>query len=121
MKKVERSLSKIDDDIRSAGKTFIGLHMANMLQRIDELEDNNSKTRLIQEYFDNQVGTFDNTLCGTRTRVNSVIRIIKADKVLYALKTIGKVSTTVLPKAVEQANRTIKEIEAGKIALPVLE
>lgn len=118
MEKITRSNSKIDADIRSAGQTFIGLRMADMLCRISLLENITNKNGLIQEYFNNQVGTYDKDAGGTRTRVNSVIRIIKADKVIYALEKIDGTNPLVLPEAADKAKETINKIHNGKIKLP---
>ena len=120
MKKEERSIAKIEDDVKSAGQSFIGLRMEDLLSRLPELEDKVTKNKLIEEYFENQIGTRDNAIGGTRTRVNAAIRIIKADKVLYALSLIDGSDSRVLPEAVLGAKRVINRIKTGKIKLPVL-
>jgi hypothetical protein len=56
---------------------FLGLHMADLLTRIKELDDKVSKSKLIEEYHSNQQGYYDKDTGGTRTRVNAAIRIIK--------------------------------------------
>lgn len=121
MKKEERSIAKIEDDVKSAGQSFIGLRMEDLLLRLPELEDKLTKNKLIEEYYENQVGTRDKAIGGTRTRVNSVIRIIKADKVLYALSLIDGSDSRVLPEAVFGAKRLINRIKTGEVKLPVLE
>lgn len=120
MKRVVRTDNKIADDIKSAGQSFLGLRMADMLGRISELEDNETKKKIITEYYENQVGTYDKNFDGTRTRVNSIIRIIKADKVVYALEKVDGLDSRVLPEAVEKAKDTIKKIQSGEIKLPTL-
>ena len=121
MQRITRTKAKIDDDIRSAGQTFIGIRMEDMLHRIPELVDGNRKTKLIQEYFENQIGTSDKEVDGTRTRVNSIIRIIKSDNVLYALSKIDGSDPRVLKEAVTKAKDTIRKIESGELELPNLE
>lgn len=121
MKRESRNSTKIEDDIRSAGQTFLGLRLSDMLGRIEELDDRNLKSKLIEEYFENQLGTYDKNIGGTRTRVNSAIRIIKSEKVLYALGLIDGSSIRVLPEAVAKANDTIRKIESGEIQLPRLQ
>lgn len=121
MQKESRNIAKIQDDIRSAGQTFLGLRLSDMLGRINELDDRNSKNKLIEEYFNNQIGTYDKHIGGTRTRVNSAIRIIKAEKVLYALRLIDGSDIRVLPEAVVNAKETIRKIENGEIILPNLQ
>ena len=39
MEKEFRSNDKIDDDIKSAGQTFLGLYMADLLTKIKELDN----------------------------------------------------------------------------------
>ncbi|MEF2849760.1 MAG: hypothetical protein U0O38_05560 [Agathobacter rectalis] len=116
----ERSDKKILDDIKSAGQTFLGLRMEDLLLRINELDDTNSKKQLIQEYYEHQIGTHDGKFDGTRTRVNSAIRIIAADKVLFALKAINGSNSKVMSSAVLKAHETIAKIEYGEIKLPIL-
>ena len=116
----ERSDKKILDDIKSAGQTFLGLRMEDLLLRINELDDTDSKKQLIQEYYEHQIGTHDDIFNGTRTRVNSAIRIIAADKVLFALNVITNSNFRVPPDAVLKASETIAKIERGEIKLPIL-
>ena len=116
----ERSDKKILDDIKSAGQTFLGLRMEDLLLRINELDDTDSKKQLIQEYYEHQIGTHDDKFNGTRTRANSAIRIIAADKVLFALNVITNSNFRVPPDAVLKASETIAKIERGEIKLPVL-
>lgn len=116
----ERSDKKILDDIKSAGQTFLGLRMEDLLLRINELDDTDSKKQLIQEYYEHQIGTHDDKFNGTRTRGNSAIRIIAADKVLFALNVITNSNFRVPPDAVLKASETIAKIERGEIKLPIL-
>lgn len=116
----ERSDKKILDDIKSAGQTFLGLRMEDLLLRINELDDTDSKKQLIQEYYEHQIGTHDDKFDGTRTRVNSAIRIIAANKVLFALNVITNSNFMVPPDAVLKASETIAKIERGEIKLPIL-
>lgn len=117
---LKRDPIKILDDIKSAGQTFLGLRMEDLLLRINELDDTDSKKQLIQEYYEHQIGTHDDKFNGTRTRVNSAIRIIAADKVLFALNVITNSNFRVPPDAVLKASETIAKIERGEIKLPVL-
>lgn len=103
----ERADKKILDDIKSAGQTFLGLRMEDLLLRINELDDTDSKKLLIQEYYEHQIGTHDDKFDGTRIRVNSAIRIIAANKVLFALKAINGSNSKVMSSAVLKAHETI--------------
>ena len=89
MKKEERTIQKIEDDVKSAGQTFLGMRMGDLLCRIPELDDKERKKDLIQEYYENQIGTYDKDFSGTRIRVNAAARIIRGDKVIYALLQFG--------------------------------
>ncbi len=120
MNREPRDISKINADIRSAGKTFLGLRMEDLLLRVDELDDKDLKKQLIKEYFHNQIETFDSRIGGTTTRVNSAIRIIKADMILDALKKICDSNSRVSLEAVSKAKETIRKIESGELLLPVL-
>lgn len=121
MLKKSRTESKIDDDIKSAGQSFLGIRMSDLLRRIPELENRSRKKKLIEEYYENQIGTRDKNIGGTSTRVNSAIRIIAADKVIYVLSKIDGSDSRVLPEAVENAKDTIQKIKDGTIKLPKLE
>lgn len=121
MKREERSIQKIKDDVKSAGQSFLGMRMADLLCRISEIDDKELKKDLIQEYYENQIGTFDKEFDGTRIRVNAAARIIRADKVVYALNMIDGSDSRVLPQAAEKAKETIVMIESGEISLPELD
>ena len=110
MKFKARTDEKIYDDVKSAGQSFLGLRMENLLVRVNELDDKETKKKLIEEYYENQVGTHDKNFDGTRVRVNSAIRIIMADKVILALERIDGTDPRVLPEAVEKAKDTITKI-----------
>lgn len=120
MKKEERTVQKIKDDVKSAGQTFLGMRMADLLCRISELDDKELKKDLIQEYYENQIGTYDKEFAGTRIRVNAAVRIIRGDNVVYALSLIDGSDPRVLPEAVDKAKETIRKIVSGEIQLPKL-
>ena len=120
MTKSNRSFEKINDDIKSAGQTFLGFYMSDLIKRIPELDDKDLKKRLIREYYDNQRGFRDSDISGTQTRVNSAIRIIRADKVIYALSQIDGSDPRVDKGAVYYAKQTIEKIHNGEIKLPKL-
>ena len=121
MVRQERSICQIEADVRSAGQTFLGLRMADLLARIAELDDKVTKKKLIEEYYENQIGTFDKEISGVCTRVNSAIRIIKAEKVLYALSLIDGSNSRVSLQAVQKAKETISKIRSGEIEMPDLD
>lgn len=118
MNKEYRTDIEIKSDIKSAGKTFIAFRMADMLNNINRMDSQIQKTKLIEEYFDNQIGTFDKDIRGTTTRVNSLIRIIKADKVEYALNEV--ISSKIDSVAISFAKDTLRKIQSGEIKLPEL-
>jgi hypothetical protein len=120
MEKEYRSNDKINDDIKSAGQTFLGLYMADLLTRIKELDNKVLKNKLIDEYHSSQCGYYDKATGGTRTRVNAAIRIIKSEKVLYALEQIDGSDSRVLPEAVDKAKETLVKIATEELKLPNL-
>ena len=121
MYKQLRSIEKIDRDICFAGASFIGLYMEDLLCRISELENSDSKKKLIEEYHKNQQGYFDKELSGTTTRVNSVIRIIKAEMVEYALEKVIDSNNKVNEEVRNKTKDVLYKIRNGKLKLPVLE
>ena len=94
--------------------------MEDLLLRVNELEDKETKKKLIEEYYENQIGTHDKEFDGTRVRVNSAIRIIAANKVVFALERIDSSDPRVLPEAIQKARETIEKIKNGKLKLPTL-
>lgn len=114
-------MSKIDDDIKSAGKSFLGLYLGELLSMINELDDKGLKGNLIEEYHSHQRGYYDRDIGGTKTRVNASIRIIKANKVLCALERIGGSDLRVRSEAVTRAEETIRKIKTGELNLPNLD
>lgn len=121
MDRISRSISKIDDDVRSAGQTFLGLNMESLLTKIKDLDDKVLKSKLIEGFHSSQYGYYDKDMGGTRTRINSAVRIIKADKVLYVLEKIDGSNPLVLPEAVMKAKETVMKIREGKLRLPKLD
>lgn len=100
---------------RSAGLWFVGMYMEAFLLRIDELVDDNSKAKLIEEIYDNGENTFDKDLSGTRTRVNSLYRIIKAGREIEALKKVIQSDRVAKenPQAIIDAKDLLIRIKSG--------
>lgn len=115
-----RSDSKILDDIKSSGKNYLGLYMEDILLHTHELEDKILKNKLIERHYEEQKGFSDKSSSGTRTRVNSLIRIIQANKVIYALELINESDSRITDVAIKKAKDTIKRINFGEIKLPTL-
>ena len=121
MEMVLRSMDKINDDIKSAGQSFLGLHLEDIIRRFSELEDRTLKNKMIDEYYKKQHGFFDKHEGGTRTRVNAAIRIIKSGEVVYALKIIDGSDPRVVPEAVDSAKETLRKIQVGELILPTFQ
>lgn len=121
MDKQSRSISKINDDIKSAGQSFLGQRMEDLLVRFNELDDKVLKSKLVEEYFMNQLGYFDKDINGTRTRVNAAIRIIKSEQVIYALEQIDGLNLKVQLDSVLKAKETLSKIRSGILILPNLD
>jgi len=101
---------------RSAGLWFVALYMEAFLLRIDELDDDLLKTKLIEEIYDNGENTFDKEISGTRTRVNALYRIIKAGRGIEALEiaTNSKRLKKEFPEAASQAKDLLDRINTGR-------
>ena len=115
-----KSDKQIDADVRSAGQSFLGYWFEDLLLRIPELDDRLKKSKLVEEYYENQQGYYDKGIGGTRTRVNSAVRIIKANKVEYALEKIDGSNPLVNEESVERAKSLLSRIRNGQFALPEL-
>ena len=107
--------------IRSAGQTFLGLQMEEIILRFSELRDTTKKNYLIRNIYENQHGFYDKNISGTRIRVEAAIRIIAAGNAEYALKLIAdNDNPRVLAKAKLMASVTLLRIQTGKVQLPNL-
>jgi hypothetical protein len=115
--KKEISKKQFINAYRSAGLWFVGLYMEAFLIRIDELRDNIQRTKLIEEIYDNGENAFDRDIGGTRTRVNSLKRIIEAGRVNEALEEVIKSNrvTRENPEAVKRAKDLLEIIESGEL------
>ncbi len=104
---------------RSAGLWFVALYTEAFLIRIDELQDEIKKTHLVEEIFNNGEG-FDKEECGTRTRVNSLWRIIRAGRIMQALELAANSSRLhrEFPEAANAARDLLSRIENGSFAVP---
>ena len=103
----------------SSGLWFVGMYMEAFLLRLDELEDKNLKSKLIEEIYDNGENTFDKKIGGTRTRVNSLYRIITGNRVVDALESVIKSDRVSKenPQAITDAQDLLKKIEKGEISV----
>ena len=118
MERIDRSNDKINQDIDNAGKTFIGLYMEHILIQIN---DGFTKNDIVDRLYKNQVGFYDKGNDGTNTRVLAIYRIIKADKVIYALRQIVNSNYTISKQVKVRAEETIHKIEKGSLRLPNLD
>ena len=118
MERIDRSDDKINQDIDNAGKTFIGLYMEHILIQI---KDGFTKNDIVDRLYKNQVGFYDKGNDGTNTRVLAIYRIIKADKVIYALRQIVNSNYTISKQVKVRAVETIHKIEKGSLRLPKLD
>lgn len=116
-----REDNKILDDIKSSGKNYLAIHMEDILSHIDILDDRLLKAKLVESHYKSQRYFSDKNIGNTRTRVNSLIRIIQADKVIYALEQVKSSNSMVKEEAIEAANETIRKINSGEIKLPRLD
>lgn len=113
-----RSDEDILRDVQSAGQNFLGMRLGDMLLRITELDDRDLKTKLVAEYHINQDGYFDKDISGTRVRVNSAVRIIRSNKVMFALEQLQDSDSRVSEVAIAKSQDTINQIRNGALRLP---
>jgi len=110
--------SQLERRINNAGKSFIGLHMSNVLSMIS---DGYSKDAIIEKLYKNQVGFIDKGIRGTQTRVSSLFHIIKEENVVNALQIVIDSPVPLRNGAKERARETIEMIDSGEIKLPKLD
>ena len=113
---MERNIEKINRDIKSAGQSFLAFHLEDLISKIHKLNYRDEKNALISLYHANQIGFFDKNIEGTRTRVNAAIRIIKANKVIYALEVISNSKTT-SKEAIRNALKLLNKLNKGGLKL----
>jgi len=117
MDRVVLSDAEVLRALRSAGFSFFVLKVEDMLSRTRELDDKLLKDKLTEEYFETQSGFKDSKSSGTRVRVNSTYRIIRANRVEDALEMIINIGTS-NSLYVEKAKEIKQKIEKGEIAVP---
>ncbi len=106
---------------RSAGLWFVALYMEAFILRIDELEDRLLKTKFVEEIYDNGENASDKNIGGTRTRVNSLYRIIKSNRVVEALEvaTNSERLNREFPEAADEARDLLKRIRSGEFNINI--
>ena len=117
IKKISEKQFKIA--YRSAGLGFVGCYMEAFLLRMDELQDKLLKKKLIEEIYDNGENTFDKKIGGTITRVNCLLRIIEAGRVVEALEIVAssKYLLKINPYPVSEAKSLLKRINDGEYCI----
>ncbi len=110
--------NKIDRYIRSAGKTFLAVRLEDLISRAEELDDSRLFGKLIEEYYKNQIGTFDREITGTATRVRAARYILAADQTVFVLESIQK--SNLSQDIRKKAEMTLEKIRSGELKLPQL-
>jgi hypothetical protein len=89
--------------------------METFLLRLDELADKDLNKMLIEELYDNGENTFDKNIGGTRTRVNSLYKIIQSGREIEALEQVIKASkvSNKNPQAILDAKDLLSRIKLG--------
>lgn len=113
-----KKISQLERTVNSAGKAFIGLHTLDVLSKIN---DDVPKIKIIENLFNHQEGFHDITIHGTQVRVNSLVRIIKEEKVVEALQLVLDSNMAVNMFAKNKARATIDMIFSGEIKIPKLD
>lgn len=104
---------------RSAGLWFVVIYMEVFLLSINELRDDVLKTKIIEEIY-NKGKNSDKDESGTRTRVNSLLRIIEGNRVIEALE-VAIHSTRLsndYPDGINLAKDLLKRIQTGEFIIP---
>lgn len=119
--KVSRFISEeqFQNAYRSAGLWFVAMYMEAFLMRIDELKDDVKKAQLVKEIFD-KGGNADREEGGTRTRVNSLWRIIDSGRAVQALEIAANSDRLKndFYDAFETANDLLKRIKSSEFIMP---
>ena len=104
---------------RSAGLWFVALYMEAFILRYDELQDDIKKIYITSEIYNNGNGP-DKDEGGTRTRVNSLLRIIDSGRIIEALEVAANSSRlkSDFPNAVKTAVELLSRISSGELVLP---
>ncbi|QGT99513.1 hypothetical protein SYNTR_0920 [Candidatus Syntrophocurvum alkaliphilum] len=104
---------------RSAGLWFVALYMEAFILRINELKDSVSKTKFIEEIYNDGDNEFDKEISATRTRVNCLLRIIESGRAIEALEVVvnSKLNKQ-FPEAVYEAEKLSRRIRNGEIIIP---
>lgn len=105
---------------RSASLWFSVLYMEVLIVRFNELEDDVKRKYLINEIYDNGNGP-DKKESGTRTRVNSLFRIIESNRVVDTLEVAVKSDRLKydFPEAYKTAIDLLGRITSGEFKLNV--
>jgi len=76
---------QFEDAYTAAGAWFVVKYIDEVKKNIEKFNNTTYKNKFIEDIFNNGNGP-DSKLSGTRTRVNSIIRIVKSDCINEALK-----------------------------------
>lgn len=93
--------------------------MEAFILRINELKDSVSKTKFIEEIYNDGDNEFDKEISATRTRVNCLLRIIESGRAIEALEVVvnSKLNKQ-FPEAVYEAEKLSRRIRNGEIIIP---
>lgn len=114
-----RSNTLILADVKTAGMSFLAHNAELVIDNMDAMYDRDAKTQFIRAVFNLQNGFYDKDDYNTRNRVNAVIRILEAGKLIFALDAV--VSSTdprVTNETKECATALVCAIENGTVVLP---
>ncbi|BAL01356.1 hypothetical protein OBV_41570 [Oscillibacter valericigenes Sjm18-20] len=119
--KVSRFISEaqFQKAYRSAGLWFVAMYTEAFLLRIDEIQDPVKKTYFIKEIYNNG-NNADKDESGTRTRVNSLWRIIESGRTLQVLEIAANSDRlrNDFRDAYETANDLLNRIKTGEFIIP---
>ena len=98
--------------VGSAGKKFLGLNMGTIIEKRAHQSDT-ARATLIEELYENQSGWEDKDMRGTRTRVNSAVRLINAGEAKRTMELVIAGDYRVSGEAKRAAEETLEALESG--------
>ena len=101
---------ELERAINTRGKNFFALHIEDIAAHYDELAPRGSqlKDQRIRQYYREQHGFYSKDEAGIRTRLNSVLRIIRAGRTRDALESILTDDARILPESKERAKKLLE-------------
>lgn len=101
---------ELERAINTCGKNFLALHVEDIATHHDELSPRGSqpKDQRVRQYYREQHGFYSKDEPGIRSRLNAVLRIIRAGRTGDALESVLTDDVRILPEAKETARKLLE-------------